>query len=186
MGEGSNDGTSWTLIMEHKNDEKLKARGQLATWKVPHTDNFYTKFRIYMTGPNSNGQHYLALSGFEIYGTLDALPTKPPEPQETHKYAIIEISNATNDAINAMLGMTGMTVKAPTECLEEYLYEEPPIESSVGPPNFFNNDKEENSSDDSSEWETDYDDDDDHDEDQQNKDEIKPKDNDNDNDKEEK
>eukprot|EP01083_Nonionella_stella_P254505 874454_1 len=164
--EGSNDGNQWTTIMEHKNEDKLKARGQIATWKIPSDDqtkkqqskHFYSKFRIYMTGPNSNGQHYLALSGFELYGTLDALPTKPPSPQPTHKYAIIQISNSSNDAIDAMLGMTGMTVEAPDYCLDEFLYKPPtPVpqqdqdsehESSVAPPNLFN--KDEDSSDESS------------------------------------
>merc|ERR1712130_353572 len=184
--EGSNDGQKWTVIMEHKNDDKLKGRGQIATWTIspPNNKHFYSKFRIYMTGTNSNGQHYLALSGFEVYGTLDALPTKPPSPQQTHKYAIIELSNSSNDAINAMLGMTGMSVEAPEYCLEEYLYKAPPTntneadqESSVEAPNIFKTEHDEedesNTSDEenSSQWETECDDDDDqdHDEDEEKK-----------------
>ena len=69
--EGSNDGLSWTLLREHVNDASLNLRGQSFTWSIPPTTKRYSMFRVFMTGPNSNEHLYLALSGFEIYGTMD-------------------------------------------------------------------------------------------------------------------
>ena len=67
--EGSCDGETWTVIREHNNDATLKMRGQLATWRVRCTQH-YSKFRIFQFDKNSNGHYYLALSGFEVYGSV--------------------------------------------------------------------------------------------------------------------
>ncbi|MES1910768.1 MAG: hypothetical protein MHM6MM_003301 [Cercozoa sp. M6MM] len=47
--EASNDGETWTVLRVHSND---------------------TIFRILMTGENSNHHTFMALSGFEVYGTV--------------------------------------------------------------------------------------------------------------------
>eukprot|EP01084_Bolivina_argentea_P100315 180137_1 len=66
--EGSNDGNSWTPIRQHMDDRALRKAGCSHTWAVD-TPQFYSQFRIYMTGRNSNNHWYLACSGMELYGT---------------------------------------------------------------------------------------------------------------------
>ena len=77
--EASNDGKEWTLIKEHKNDEALNAKGKAHTWKVNEEKEHeqYGHFRLRMTGKNSNGNWYLACSGFEIYGKFTRNPDAP-------------------------------------------------------------------------------------------------------------
>ena len=74
--EGSNgEGDQWELLSEHWNDESLNGKGSTHTWPVT-TTTFYSVFRITQTGENSNKHHYLACSGWEMYGVLK---TGPPE-----------------------------------------------------------------------------------------------------------
>lgn len=70
--EASNDGSDWTLLRAHKNDETLKGTHfATASWPVESPDGTpYRHFRVRQTGPNSTGDDYLVLSGFELYGTL--------------------------------------------------------------------------------------------------------------------
>lgn len=70
--EGSNDGKNWVVLRAHDNDATLKKKGARGVWKVNGSDakKAYSKFRIIMTGPNSNKHFYLALSEFEVYGRL--------------------------------------------------------------------------------------------------------------------
>lgn len=70
--EGSKDGVTWVTLREHVNDASLCKKGQAFTWEIMDVDESYSKFRLYMTGLNSNQHWYMAVSGFEIYGTLDA------------------------------------------------------------------------------------------------------------------
>jgi len=82
--EASNDGANWVILRRHVNDESIKRKGQVCSWPVDCAD-FYCKFRILMTGPNSNDHNYLVLSGFEVYGELvifnpEKKPTRSFEP----------------------------------------------------------------------------------------------------------
>ena len=74
--EASMDGERWTLLREHINDESLNARGKAVTWmidvNVPGCARAYRMFRVTQTGENSNKHHYLACSGWEMYGQLYA------------------------------------------------------------------------------------------------------------------
>ena len=74
--EGSVDGERWTLLREHVNDESLNAKGKAVTWiidvNVPGCARAYRMFRVTQTGENSNKHHYLACSGWELYGQLFA------------------------------------------------------------------------------------------------------------------
>ena len=73
--EGSNDTTSgangsWTLLRQ---DETINRKGASATFDIEPSlvqGRSFSKFRIRQTGVNSNSHHYLACSGFEIYGTV--------------------------------------------------------------------------------------------------------------------
>ena len=72
--EGSNDGSKWITLMEHKNDESLNEKHLSHTWHI-NPDNSdvsesYKMFRIYTTGPDSDADFFLCCGGFEIYGHL--------------------------------------------------------------------------------------------------------------------
>jgi len=58
------------ILREHRDDQSLSQRGESFTWPLDGTEEYFSKFRVYMTDRNSNSHLYLALSGFEIYGTL--------------------------------------------------------------------------------------------------------------------
>jgi len=69
--QASNDTQHWQTIKAHENDTSLKERkGATASWPIEPVDNAFRYFRIYQTGKNSSGNHYLMLSGFEVYGTV--------------------------------------------------------------------------------------------------------------------
>ena len=78
--QGSIDGMSWETIMAHHDDQSLQKKGQGHTWKIHEKfhGKMYKSFRITQTGLNSNNHHYLAISGFEIYGNLLVGQIAPP------------------------------------------------------------------------------------------------------------
>eukprot|EP01084_Bolivina_argentea_P117264 208273_1 len=71
--EGSNDGETWDLINEHKDDKSLNKSYDTHVWSVDAKQHYYV-FRIIMTGPNADDTNYLCLSGLELYG--EAIGTK--------------------------------------------------------------------------------------------------------------
>jgi hypothetical protein len=85
--EASNDGVTWVVLREHRNDSSLHKAGMSHTWTLPAVDESYSQFRVYMTDQNSNQHWYMALSGFEVYGTLDgdALAWEEEEMEFTHE-----------------------------------------------------------------------------------------------------
>ncbi|ETO31864.1 HECT domain and RCC1-like domain-containing protein, partial [Reticulomyxa filosa] len=115
--------SKWDVLIDHKNDESLKKAGQIHQWKIPDDvpQKFYHKFRILITGPNSSGTFALALTAFEIYGTLELPPPTSSKVQLTHRFAIIEVSNVTEEVEQALLSISGITVKAPSGCEQEFL-----------------------------------------------------------------
>eukprot|EP00457_Paulinella_chromatophora_P000316 gb/GEZN01000316.1/.p1 GENE.gb/GEZN01000316.1/~~gb/GEZN01000316.1/.p1 ORF type:complete len:1660 (-),score=215.21 gb/GEZN01000316.1/:6-4985(-) len=64
------DGKKWTKLSSHKKDQSLRKKGQAKTWVLPKIKKMYRMFKILQSGENSNGHWYLAISGFEIYGSL--------------------------------------------------------------------------------------------------------------------
>jgi len=64
------DGLKWDIIKKHRNDTSLNMKGAAYTWRIDNCQEYYCKFKILQTDFNSNRHYYLALSGFEIYGTL--------------------------------------------------------------------------------------------------------------------
>ena len=74
-------------IKEHKDDQGLDGKGSTFTWPL-ECNKAYCMFRLLQTGKNSNGHHYLACSGFEMYGHLRAAQAKIPKKQlRTFKYS---------------------------------------------------------------------------------------------------
>lgn len=70
--EGSNNGKKWTALSKHVNDSSLYRKGQVHVFPVRKAKNSYRMFRVQMTGPNSNNNLFMALSGFEVYAGLAA------------------------------------------------------------------------------------------------------------------
>jgi hypothetical protein len=74
--EGSNDGSNYTVLRSHRNDNSLPDQGfSVAAWEVEGANQAYRYFRIRQTGENSGGfdgkyTHSLCCAGIELYGML--------------------------------------------------------------------------------------------------------------------
>ena len=74
--EGSNDGSNYTVLRSHRNDNSLPDQAfSVAAWKVEGANQAYRYFRIRQTGENSNPdsnyhRHFLCCAGIELYGML--------------------------------------------------------------------------------------------------------------------
>lgn len=143
--EASNNGINWVTLSEHTNDTSLNSIGATHTWAIPGADQLvpYSHFRIRQTGVNSNNHHYLALSGFEVYGTTHSAyldrPADPVyNPQEVASASGDEgrdivyylgsagrTKNFTNPAQDGLMGISASTVlndsEAPEALLEDNL-----------------------------------------------------------------
>ncbi|XP_040558093.1 E3 ubiquitin-protein ligase HECTD1 isoform X3 [Gallus gallus] len=73
----SKDGQNWTTLYTHVDDCSLNEPGSTATWPLdPPKDEKqgWRHVRIKQMGKNASGQtHYLSLSGFELYGTVNGV-----------------------------------------------------------------------------------------------------------------
>ncbi|KAH3765481.1 hypothetical protein Pelo_2659 [Pelomyxa schiedti] len=69
---GSNDGTTWTTITRHANDQTIDAQFGVGSWDAapPTPTSSFSVFRVVMTGLNQSGYNHLMVAGFEIYGLL--------------------------------------------------------------------------------------------------------------------
>jgi hypothetical protein len=74
--EGSNDGSNYTVLRSHRNDNSLPEQGfSMAAWKVEGVNQAYRYFRIRQTGVlnsfnNDGTNHCLFCAGIELYGML--------------------------------------------------------------------------------------------------------------------
>jgi hypothetical protein len=68
--QGSVDGTNWTLLRRHVNDESLNEQFATHSWPIEGQTRAYRFFRILQTGHNSSNHNFLVLSGVELYGSL--------------------------------------------------------------------------------------------------------------------
>jgi len=75
--EGSVDGKTWVRLREHVNDTTLNAPKATGTWQIQPSATAesgepvgYRFFRLLSCDKNSSGDHYMVVSGFEVYGTL--------------------------------------------------------------------------------------------------------------------
>jgi osmotically-inducible protein OsmY len=75
--EGSNDGSEWTVLRVHKDDNSLPNEAfSEAAWEVEGVNQAYRHFRIRQTGKNSGANnanhvdHYLFCAGIELWGRL--------------------------------------------------------------------------------------------------------------------
>eukprot|EP00729_Bicosta_minor_P028746 gene28746-biopygen14640 len=71
--EGSNDGSTWTLLKTHANDQALPyQKWSTASWPIEAAADgaSYRYFRIYQTGKDSDGEEGICCAGIELYGLL--------------------------------------------------------------------------------------------------------------------
>ncbi len=82
--QASNNGLTWTTLREHVDDTALSGAGDTHTWEIDHPSAAlgYRMFRVLQTGLNSNNHNYLALSGFELHGTLCIKQSPAPLPAD--------------------------------------------------------------------------------------------------------
>ena len=66
--QASKDGDIWVTLMQHRDNTDLKGKGLAHTWMIEDCDEFYSFFKIIMTGENNNKHYMLCCAGFEIYG----------------------------------------------------------------------------------------------------------------------
>ncbi|XP_048218151.1 E3 ubiquitin-protein ligase HECTD1 isoform X9 [Perognathus longimembris pacificus] len=73
----SKDGQNWTSLYTHVDDCSLNEPGSTATWPLDSPKDEkqgWRHVRIKQMGKNASGQtHYLSLSGFELYGTVNGV-----------------------------------------------------------------------------------------------------------------
>ncbi|XP_041131224.1 E3 ubiquitin-protein ligase HECTD1 isoform X1 [Polyodon spathula] len=73
----SKDGQNWTTMYTHVDDCSLNEPGSTATWPLDPSKEEkqgWRHIRIKQMGKNASGQtHYLSLSGFELYGTVNGV-----------------------------------------------------------------------------------------------------------------
>eukprot|EP00477_Mikrocytos_mackini_P000914 GAHX01000981.1.p1 GENE.GAHX01000981.1~~GAHX01000981.1.p1 ORF type:complete len:1095 (-),score=208.74 GAHX01000981.1:1507-4791(-) len=115
----------WKVLKKHDNDKSLKHRGASKTWQIT-TSLFASKFRILMTGPNSNKNWYLCLGMIEFYGLVkypeefsidyNRIPnrTKINSPLDLRYLQYIQILNNSLDNNRGILYFIG------TEGLQNY------------------------------------------------------------------
>jgi hypothetical protein len=67
--EVSHDKEAWTEIDDRKGNSDLNGANITKTYQT-HESEFYRYVRLILTGPNHQGNNYLLLSGFELFGDL--------------------------------------------------------------------------------------------------------------------
>ncbi len=94
--EGSVDGAQWHLLSTHIDDKALNAKGATHTWRMNGLwpGMFFRFLRITQRGLNSNNHHYLALSGFEVYGHLAKVASAQPSTRVFNQYNKVMLNPA--------------------------------------------------------------------------------------------
>jgi hypothetical protein len=71
--EGLDDGASWTEIDQRENNSDLNAKLAVKTFAVARPGCF-CRIRLRQTGRNHNGNDYLSIYAFEVFGAVAGLP----------------------------------------------------------------------------------------------------------------
>lgn len=88
----SKDGTTWSTLKTHENDESLQEPGSTSTWQLEMPEELkdgkdgWNMLRIQQNGPNASRQtYYLSVSGLEVYGKVTGVmkQVKAPAVVET-------------------------------------------------------------------------------------------------------
>jgi hypothetical protein len=71
--ETSADSGSWEVIDRQDNNGELNGRNITKVYSVSES-RFSRYVRLRLTGPNHQGKNYLAISSFELFGSLTHAP----------------------------------------------------------------------------------------------------------------
>jgi hypothetical protein len=112
--------SSWITLMAHSDDRALNLKGQAYTWTLPSnsvTAAAYCKFRVKMTGLNSNKHWYLSLSGIELYGQLYGNPfavsASASSGAPTHTLLGLELAQSDSAMLSAAIkALDGVVVSS--------------------------------------------------------------------------
>jgi hypothetical protein len=67
--EGSNDGSSWTVLDSQKDNSLMNLSHPIGTFAVSQSTD-WRFLRLRQTGKNAKGDHYLVITAFELFGQL--------------------------------------------------------------------------------------------------------------------
>jgi len=68
--DGSRNGESWTVLALHERDDAVRYNGAVTAWRLARKSLPCSFFRVRLLGPNSVGDHRMALAGIELYGRV--------------------------------------------------------------------------------------------------------------------
>ena len=69
--EGSSDGTNWTTLSNHTNDQSMIAQPMSeVNFTLANVNERYRWFRIFQHGQNASRDSHLTCAGIELYGDL--------------------------------------------------------------------------------------------------------------------
>jgi hypothetical protein len=77
--EGSNDNSTWQQLDQQNGTSVLNGVSQIHTFTIPESSNlpFFRYIRLRQTNTDIYGDHYLSMSGFEIFGKLRSTKQLP-------------------------------------------------------------------------------------------------------------
>jgi hypothetical protein len=67
--EGSATGQNWVSLDVKEDNSELNDKGVTAVWKIAEADEVKL-VRLRLTTPSHSGKHYLAISSFELFGSI--------------------------------------------------------------------------------------------------------------------
>ncbi len=67
---GSNDGVHYEVIFDHVDDASITEEDPTVTFSNSKNRKPYAMFKMQITGKDSSGHYFFAVSGLELYGTL--------------------------------------------------------------------------------------------------------------------
>merc|ERR1712228_381609 len=76
--QGSNDGEHWKCLKKHTDDNSLKGKSKSHTWPID-TDEYFSYFRVLVTGATDYNCLGIQCSGMEMYGDWSELKEKQEE-----------------------------------------------------------------------------------------------------------
>jgi hypothetical protein len=78
--EGSNDNSTWRRLDQQNGTDVLNGSNRVHTFTIPDSSNlpFFRYIRLRQTNSNANGNYYLSMSGFELFGKLRNRRQLPP------------------------------------------------------------------------------------------------------------
>eukprot|EP01084_Bolivina_argentea_P223005 377381_1 len=95
--EAMDDDNKWICLDKQVNNSELAGKYKSASWPIRTSkSNYYTKYRIKMTGEDRSGDYFLCCSGFEIYGDIRIIGNKQDEINKDVSYSVTKSNVSTS------------------------------------------------------------------------------------------